>query len=407
MKTLSRGSLRVAAKSLRAHKGRSFLTMLGIIIGVSSVITVVSIGQGIKHQVVGQINQSGKDLITVRPGQPATSSVGDLKLFAGFPSTGTLSDKDLQAVQKTTGISKTAPLAIIGGSVRAETGNYTAGPVVATTDQLASVLNQGMAYGAFLSSDDDTTAAVLGARAANAMFNETVPLGQTFTFRGQEFMVHGVLNTFTSAPLSADVDFNNAIFISYAAGQLLTNSATGSYEILAKPAAAQATDTAVAHVQASLLKLHGDSHDFTVLKQSDNLAATSRVLDLLTELVTGAAAISLLVGGVGIMNIMLVSVTERMHEIGIRKAVGATNRQILSEFMSEAVVLSFVGALIGVVIALIIDVVLRISTGLTPVVEWQVVVLAALVSILIGVLFGSAPALKAARKDPIAALRSE
>jgi len=407
MRTLSRGSLRVAAKSLRAHKGRSLLTMLGIIIGVSSVITVVSIGQGIKHQVVGQIGHVGKDLITIRPGNNASSAIGDLKFFTGPSTSGSLSPKDLQAITKTSGVAKAVPLAVIGGTVQAERGVYGSGAVVATDDQFASVLNQGMAYGSFFTGDDDSGGAVLGAQAATAMFKEVVPLGQTFTFRGQQFIVRGVLNDFANAPLADDVNFNNAIFIPTASGLQLTNDTATTYEILAKPSDSQHADVAARHVQSSLLKLHGDSHDFTVLKQSDSLAATNRVLTLLTQLVTGAAAISLLVGGVGIMNIMLVSVTERMHEIGIRKAVGATNRQILSEFMSEAIVLSFVGVLIGVLIALVVDVVLRITTSFAPIVQWQVVVLAAIVSICTGVIFGSAPALKAARKDPIAALRGE
>jgi len=407
MKTLSRGSIRAAIKALRTHKGRSFLTMLGVIIGVSSVITIASIGQGIKDQVSGQINHVGKDLITVRPGQQAVTSVGDLKLFSSFQTNGTLSNRDLSTVQKTHGVGKAVPLGIVGGTARGERGTYSAGPVLATTDEFANVINQGMQYGTFFMNNDDTEGVVLGAHAAAAMFNELVPLGQTFNFRGQDFVVRGVLNDFGSAPLSTDVDFNNAIFIPYAASQLLTNNATSTYEILAKPAVASQADAVVSNIHASLLKLHGDDHDFTVLKQADNLAATTRVLDLLTQLVTGAAAISLLVGGIGIMNIMLVSVTERMHEIGIRKAVGATNRQILSEFMSEAIVLSCTGVVIGVIVSLIVNLLLRLFTSLTPVVVWPAIIVAAVVSIAIGVLFGSAPALKAARKDPIAALRSE
>jgi len=130
-------------------------------------------------------------------------------------------------------------------------------------------------------------------------------------------------------------------------------------------------------------------------------------LELLTRLITGVAAISLLVSGIGIMNVMLVSVTERLHEIGIRKAIGATNRQILSQFLVEATVLSLAGGLIGIAVSYAIDGALRLFTGLQPAITWQIVVIAAGVSLLVGMIFGSVPALKAARKDPIQALRSE
>ncbi|HEX7368291.1 MAG TPA: ABC transporter permease, partial [Candidatus Saccharimonadales bacterium] len=404
----SRGSIKTAATTLRSNKGRSLLTMLGIIIGVGSVITVASIGQGVKEQVSQQIDHYGKDMITVRPGQATTSSVGSLKLFTTLQTSGDLSAKDLKTVSATQGVDMAAPLAIIGGQVHAERGAYKAGPVVATGDDFASIVNQGLAYGSFFSSNDNTqNLAVLGANAANAMFNQEVPLGETFTFRGQQFTVRGILNSFGSAPLSADIDFDNAIFIPYDDSQTLTNNTDSIYEILAKPRDSAQADAVTARVQTNLAKLHGYSHAVTVLKQSDSLAATTSVLDTLTELVTGVAAISLLVGGVGIMNVMLVSVAERMHEIGIRKAVGATNRQILSEFMAEALLLSVVGVIIGILVALAANVVLRVLTSLTPTFDWQAMIVAGSVSIVVGILFGTVPALKAARKDPITALRNE
>ncbi len=408
MKSFSRGNLKVASASLRSNKARSFLTMLGIIIAVSSVITIVSIGQGVKQQVHTQISRTGKDLIAVRPGQVDTASLGGFKLLSSVQTNSALSQRDLDIIQKTPGVGAAVPLGVVGGAVRAERGSYGDGPVVAAGDKLASLLNQGMAYGAFFSGDENTAnVAILGAHAADAMFNDMVPLGQTFSFRGQQFMVRGVLNDFASTPLSGDIDFNNAIFIPYADSQQLTNNNIAPYEILARPLRPAQADTVIAAVHANLLNLHGDSHDFSVVKQGDNLATAGSVIKLLTELVAGVAAVSLFVGGIGIMNIMLVSVTERMHEIGIRKAVGATSRQILYEFMSEAFVLSVVGVLVGILVAGIVVLVLRIGTDLTPIIQWQIVLLAAAVSIAIGVLFGSAPALKAARKDPIAALRNE
>jgi putative ABC transport system permease protein len=239
------------------------------------------------------------------------------------------------------------------------------------------------------------------------MFGEDVPLGQSFSFHGQTFIVRGVMNEFAKAPLSLDVDFNNAIFIPYSTAQAITNNTASIYEILAKPGAADETDAAISNIRETLNKAHGNQQDFSVLKQNQNLAVSDSVLSLLTGLVGGVAAISLLVGGIGIMNVMLVSVTERMHEIGIRKAVGATNRQILNQFIVEATLLSVFGGIIGVAISFIIDGALHALTDLAPVITWQAVIIATGVSLVIGVIFGSAPAFKAARKDPIDALRNE
>jgi len=407
MKSLTRGNFRAAATSLRQNKGRSLLTMLGIIIGVSSVITVVSIGEGIKQQISTNIDRAGKNLITVRPGHAARGGLSNLGSLANVSSGGTLTAKDFETVQTTKGIDSTAPLGVVAGTVKGERGVYDDGPVVMTTQDFPKLVNQSVAFGVFLTEEDsDDYVAVLGAHAAQRLFNANVPLGQTFTFRGREFMVRGILNDTASAPLSSDVNFNNAIFITYDAGKKLTNNSAGIYEVLAKSSSSDPTP-AIKTLEQRLTRLHGDDHDFSVLRSSQTQAQTDSVLNLLTELITGVAAVSLLVGGIGIMNILLVSVTERMHEIGIRKAVGATNRQILSEFMAEATVLSITGSIIGIVVSLVVNLVLRILTSLTPAINWQIIVIATLVSVATGILFGSAPALKAARKDPIAALRGE
>ena len=405
MKSLTHGNIKTAVGSLRTTKWRSFLTMLGIIIGVASVITIVSIGQGVKQQVGQQVKHFGQDLITIRPGSATSGGIGTL----ANTSSGTLTSKDITAVQNTAGVGESAPLALVAGMVTASGGGiYRDGVVIAAGEDLPDMLNQSLAFGGFYTRDDtDSALAVLGKHAAEAMFSEDVPLGQSFTFRGQQFIVRGIFNEFNVPTLSNDVNFDNAIFIPYGMAQQLTNGTSSAYQILAKPSKPSGTDRAVTALQASLLRVHGDAHDFSVLKQNQTLATTNDILDLLTTLIAGVAAVSLLVGGIGIMNIMLVSVTERMHEIGIRKAVGATNRQILSQFMTEATVLSVTGGLIGIVLAYIGDLCLRLFTSLTPIISWQIVVLATGVSIAVGIIFGSAPAVKAARKDPISALRNE
>ncbi len=411
MKSLTRGHLKAGLDSVRGAKVRNFWTMLGVIIGVTSVITIVSIGEGIKAQISSQIHHYGKDLITVQPAQfHGGSGINSNKgsLLSGLNVTGSLTAKDVAAVTNSRNIGASAPLSAVPGNARGDNGNYTGGLVIGTTSDLPSLLNQSLAFGVFLTTDDvGANVAVLGQHAAETLFNQNVPLGRTFTFRGQSFIVHGIFNQFDSTPLSQDADFNNAIFIPYDVAESLSNNTAPTFEILAKPTDVKQTAASVKDIQKSLYKTHGGQNDFAVLQQSQNLAGSNAVLDLLTRLIGGVAAISLLVGGIGIMNVMLVSVAERMHEIGIRKAVGATNRQILSQFMIEASTLSLTGGIIGIALSFLIDLGLRAGTDLRPQISWQVVVLATGVSLLVGVIFGSVPALKAARKDPIEALRSE
>jgi putative ABC transport system permease protein len=248
---------------------------------------------------------------------------------------------------------------------------------------------------------------VLAQHAADMLFNEDVPLGHSFVFHGHEFIVRGIFNNFTTTPLSQQANFNNAMFIPYDVAQSLTNNSAPTYEILAKAANNKQTKQVAADINSRLEKSHGGQKDLTVLAGNQSLAASNNILDLLTAMIAGVAAISLVVGGIGIMNVMLVSVAERMREIGIRKAVGATNRQILSQFMIEASLLSVTGGIIGVGLAFLLDLLLRLTTSLEPVITWQTVSLATIVSLSVGIIFGSVPALKAARKHPIEALRAQ
>lgn len=413
MSSVSRGNVKMAITALKSTKWRSLFTMLGVIIGVVSVVTVVGVGEGIKHQVGGQISQLGRDLITVRPGKlvnrGSAGGITGVNLFTNNMSGGSLNQQDLARVRQTNGVRLAVPLGLVNGTADDANGRPVSLPIVATTSDLPDVLNQSVTTGGFFA--PDTTGqpyvAVLGSNAAQTLFHESAPLGRSFQFMGQTFFVQGIFNQFDTNPLSLTTDFNNAIFIPYTTAQTLTNSNTQLYEILAKPTDSKQTSTVVGAVTNTLAHAYQNQEQFTVLSQSESLAVTNNILDLLTRMIAGVAAISLLVGGIGIMDVMLVSVSERMHEVGIRKALGATNRQILEQFLIESTVLSLVGGLIGIAMSLLIDYLLRVFTSLTPVISWQAVVVATIVSFLVGIVFGSVPAIKAARKDPIDALRNE
>jgi ABC-type antimicrobial peptide transport system permease subunit len=248
---------------------------------------------------------------------------------------------------------------------------------------------------------------MLGQGASVKIFGTQVSLGRNFNIDGQSFFTRGEFGSFYSAPLSIDLDFNNVIFIPYSSVASLQGSTASTYEILVKPTNPSAINAVVTEIESSLTEAHGGVQNFSVLQQKNSLTASDSIVSLLTNLIAAAAGIALFVGGIGIMNMMLVTVSERTGEIGVRKAVGATNRQILRQFLMEAIVLSVSGGIIGVVVALLINVGLRISTSLEPTIPWSTIVLATGLSLVIGIVFGLIPAAKAARKDPIDALRHQ
>lgn len=402
--SLRRNNFKLAYRSLKAAKARSFLTMLGIIIGVMAVVLMVCIGQGVKQQISGQLGRYGKNVLLIQPSS-GNSSASLLTSLSGASSS-LLTENDLRTVQKTPGIDAAVPIATATGSMRGD-HSVTSPFVVATTADFAQIINQPFASGGFFDPDVDSKTVVLGESVAQKLFDDNAPLGQGLYWRGQRFIVAGVFDDFKAPPFSLEANFNNAVFVPYSTAQSLSGNILGIYQILAKASVSSPLDQTVHRTDTALVVAHGGSHDVTVAPASSTNTASDQTIHLLTLLVAGAAIIALIVGGVGIMDVMLVSVTERMHEIGLRKAIGATNRQIMRQFVAEAFVLSSFGALTGLVLSAAAVGLLRLYSSLQPVLVWQVFVFAPLIAIAIGLFFGSMPALKAARKDPIEALRHE
>lgn len=409
MSALSSGNVKMALSAIRASRWRSLMTMFGIIIGIVSVVTTISLGEGVKRQVVGQINHLGSDLITVRSGRGVTRNtegeITGVNLLSSFGAS-TLTEKDLKAIQETPNVEAAVPLNLVTGIASVGNLEMNSGFVVATTHDMQKILNKEVEFGSFFAEGDaDKPVAVIGRRVAEQLFQDYVPIGKKLKIRGQEFMVRGVFEEFEASPLTPNSDFNSAIFIPYETGKKLTGGSVQIYQLLAKPSNPDEIEPTIALMREALINSHDGQEDFTILKQSESLSITTGVLNLITGLIAGIAAISLIVAGIGIMNIMLVSVTERTNEIGIRKAVGATNSQIRGQFLAEAIVLSFLGGLIGVLVSILTNFGIRIFTDLQPVITPPIIVAAIGMSLLVGVLFGIAPALKAAHKDPIEALR--
>lgn len=343
-------------------------------------------------------------MLTIVPG--TGGSAGSVLTGLAGSSSGLLSESDLHTVRKTTGISYAAPLATVSGSM---TGDHTVNNpfIIATNTDFPQIINQPMAAGGFFDPQSGSQTVVLGSTAAQQLFNDNAPLGQGLTWRGQRFIVAGVFAPFNAPPFSLEANFDDAVFVPYSTAQTLSGSVLGIYRILAKSSTVRDAGSVAQSLNAALVSAHGGAQDVTVSTAGSGNGTSDQTIHLLTLLISGAAIIALVVGGVGIMDVMLVSVTERMHEIGLRKAIGATNRQIMRQFVAEAFVLSSIGAVAGVALACAGVGLLRAYTSLQAVLVWQALVAAPLIAIAVGLFFGSMPALKAARKDPIEALRHE
>ncbi|MDP3047002.1 MAG: ABC transporter permease [Chloroflexota bacterium] len=404
--------IRVALESLTGHKLRSFLTMLGVVIGVGAVIALVAVGQGAQAQVVSQFQSLGANMLTVTAGSDSQFSRGGLR-----QTIRALNATDVDAIKGlATSVAVVSPEYNASNSTVTYQGKTTSTSVTGVTAEYAPVRNWSASMGRFITAEDDSNVAmvaILGQMTVETLFGSATanPVGEFIRINRQSYEVIGVLKAKgQSGPSNQD----NVVMVPLRTAQLkLGGAGTTSLRTIAlQVRSAGEMDLAQAQVTAILRSLHGlqtgANSDFTVRNQSDIVASVEQTTSTFTTLLGSIAAISLLVGGIGIMNIMLVSVTERTREIGVRKAVGAKRGDILVQFLAEATVLSVLGGVIGVIVgvggAQLISPLLGTSKALvTP----QSVIMALVVSLGIGIFFGFYPANRAAALNPIDALRYE
>jgi putative ABC transport system permease protein len=407
----SGNDVKTAIASMRESRWRSLFTMLGIIVGVTSVVTIVSLGEGLKQQIASQINQLGSDVVTVRSGKLVNrgqeGDINSVNLLA-FLSTSTLTNDDIETLSKLSSVQAVVPVNFVTSSAKSNSASSDNLFVEGTTYQMAQVLHRKIEFGDFFDEESsDKNVAVIGSTVAHNLFGELNPIGQSIQVKGSDFIIHGVLAPTSGGLVSvAETDFNSAVFIPQQAALDLSNNKSNILQILIKSKGGN-LDQTVEDVRTTMLKKHKNQEDFTVLKQTELLNIAGTTVGSVTRFITAIAAVSLLVGGISIMDIMWVSISERTREIGIRKAIGATNRQILNQFLVEGSLMSIFGGIIGIIVSLIINGLLRIYTSLHPAITIPIMVLAVVISIAVGIIFSVAPALKAARKRPIDALRGE
>ena len=407
-------TLRTGLEAVRTHRLRSALTVLGILIGIAAVILTVGLGEGAQAQVASEITALGTNVLTITPGS-STSATG---VRGGFGTASTLTMGDASALADKAvapDISAVAPTTTESESLTAGTANWTTS-VVGTTPSWATVRGRSVESGRFLDNQDVAdreSSVVLGSTTASELFKGINPVGQTVNVNGVPMTVVGVLTSVgSSGSSSTDQDDQALVPITTAAERLFGGTSRSDVSSIVVQAASNSQiSAAYQEADNELLALHHittpSGADFTITSNASVLSTDTSVDRTLTILLAGIAGISLLVGGIGVMNIMLVSVTERIREIGLRKALGATPALIRRQFLVEASVLGLVGGALGALLGMVGAAVLpHLISDPIAISAWATIG-AILVAIAIGVVFGVYPASRAARLAPIDALRSE
>lgn len=407
-----RDTLSTALQAVRSHRLRSVLTMLGILIGISAVILTIGIGQGAKAQVRAQIDELGTNVLVVSPGS-STSTAG---LRGGFGTASTLTVADATSLADrivAPDVQAVAPIATSSVDLTNGSTNWTT-TLTGTTRSWQTVRSRAVTSGRFLSAADQANAAmvvVLGQDTAAELFPGQNPIGHQVTDNGMQLTVVGVLADLSSTQATSENDLA-VVPLSTFQQELVGGAQRNSVSQIAVKATRSSTlSGAYQETDAALLALHDTTApaqaDFSIATQQSLLGAATSVDNTMTVMLAGIAVISLLVGGIGVMNIMLVSVTERIREIGLRKAIGARPGLIRRQFLVEASVLGLAGGMLGVLVggigAAIIPLVSSVHVILSPTAAVGSIVIA----VGIGMIFGVYPATRAARLAPIDALRSE
>jgi putative ABC transport system permease protein len=408
-------NFKIALRALRANKLRSILTMLGIVIGVATVVALLSIGKGATASITSSIQNSGSNLLTVSPGRAQFGPAGE----GASRQQSHLYYTDYELLQKILmdKVTSIAPSYQSAYVVKSGDQSIDVG-VTGVTQDYQTVRSYEVADGRFIMDGDNKSqamVAVLGSQTATDLFGGLSPVGKTIAINGIKFEVVGVL---VSKGSSGFASADDAIFIPLDTGYDKLYGSNANYNgkktinnIIVSVKTTDLMNTVSAEIQYLLRRSHnlaaGDQPDFNVLNQTDLLNTLSSVTRTLTIFLGAIAGISLLVGGIGIMNIMLVSVTERTREIGLRKAVGATRNQILVQFLIETVTLSLLGGIIGILLGVGIATVFSATGLISSVVTANSILLAFIFALMIGVFFGLYPAFRAANLHPMEALRYE
>jgi putative ABC transport system permease protein len=396
--------LKVAFRSITANKLRSGLTILGIVIGITAVIAMISIGEGAKKQLAQSIENLGSNQLNVLPGfiQPGRGIVS-----AGRGTAQSLKMRDVDVIKKIEGVKAVSPEISRRFQVISSSGKNTNVLVIGVTPEYLLVRNSKVEKGYFFKENDLNRFAVLGPTVAEDLFGEEDPIGKTIRINKVNFKVIGVLEA------KGSIGFINADEVVLIPLLVMQKILTGSEYlslIAVQAESSELVDKVKDDITNALLKEHKvspENQDFSVIAAQQFLNTFNALINTMTIFLASIAAISLVVGGIGIMNMMLTSVTERTKEIGLRKAIGAKKKEILMQFLIESFILTLIGGIFGIILGSLISIGVSKFANITSEVSLYSIFLSLTFSSLVGIIFGYWPAKRAAELDPIVALRYE
>lgn len=395
-----------AYRTLRRSRTRTLLTTLGIAIGVASITCILAISDGVMYMMSRQVETYDGKLVVIRPGMQSTEPNSLLSpLSQQMYGASTLTEADVEAAAKIKEVQATAPLMSLNATVSTKRQTIKHNPVLATTPGFAETAELTTRAGQFLGEETNDTAAVIGDDLSIDLFGTDRAIGQVFTMHGQKFTVIGVIKQGSNPVNFNNVDFNRAVIVSFDQGKQLLKGSSQIQQINVLTKDSETTPQIVEQLQQKIKKLHLNEEDFSVLTGDQISRPTSQLFIAMVAVMVAIATISLVVGGIGIMNIMLVGVAERTREIGIRKAVGASHRTIIGQFLVESLMISLLGGLVGYALGYVGAFILSTILYFTPAFTWATAAIACGMAVAVGVVFGTYPAVKAARKDTIESLR--
>lgn len=407
MGLLLRTHLSIALDSLHRNRARTFLSALGIAIGVASIVLIMSLTGGIGSLISASSDKNNANLILVRPstGKELAENLIDELTANNQYAKSSLTLDDTTSIAKLGNIEAVSPIASNISAVTIGDKSYQSINVVATNADLVKTAKLALKNGQFFEkSGTHNNAAVIGHDLATKLFGTTDILARTFQYGDQKFIIIGVLEK-TDSPINYNgVDFDNSILIDIN----FANSFESSIQIQqinVRTTTTDSTESVAEEIKTKLTNSKKGDTTFQVLTGSSNFQPAGSLLSIISSMLTLVASISLIVGGVGIMNIMLVSVSERTREIGIRKAVGASSGNILLQFLFESIILSFIGGIMGIALGYSTAFAISLITPFAPHISWSILGITCLTSLIVGVIFGVYPAAKAATKDPITSLK--
>ena len=407
MASLIKTHFKLAKTAIKENRTRSLLTCIGIAIGVASIILILSLMGSISNLVRSEVNNIGGDLIVVRPSSTKdslTSIIEELTSSNSFQKSN-LTMSDVSAIAKVENVTAVAPIAISTNTVASEKNTFSSVPVLGTNDDFITIEPFALKFGSFIKDDNESKTVVLGHTLSLALFNTiNSTVGKTVTIMGEKFMVIGVLDEVDKSINFDNIDFDNALIMNVKDLDEVTGS-TQIQQINVKASNTNSLSQVSADIETALKNNKLGDVNFSVAYGDKITHPASSLFTIISGMLTLVAGISLVVGGIGVMNIMLVSVAERTHEIGIRKAVGASGRNILMQFLFEALILSVLGGILGLVLGYVIAFFISIVTPFAPYISLSILALTFLTTLAIGIVFGIYPAIKAASKNPIESLR--